>query len=317
MNILVMGGSEFVSASLAKDLIRKGHIVDIFTRGIKLIKYDGFRRHIKGDRKNIEDLRKGLSEEKYDYVFDISAYTKEDVERIVNALNKENLKRYIFCSSGSVYIPSDNLVDEAFARGENINWGDYGLGKKKAEDYLFEMFNSCGFPITIFRPTYIYGEENNLYREAYFFDRIVNGLPIPIPDSNARTQFVHISDLVKVFESAMYSEKSIGQAYNLTHPEEVTWDSLIETVIKVVEKKVDIKKVDKSLNIASREYFPFRDVMYLLDIEKSIKDELYIPQISLKEGLEKAYKWYCEIRPNLEDKRMDKVNYVLNIQEGI
>ena len=83
MNILVMGGSEFVSAYLAKHLIAKGHVVDIFTRGIRPIKYTGFRRHIKGDRKNIEDLKKGISEEQYDYVFDISAYIKEDVEKIV------------------------------------------------------------------------------------------------------------------------------------------------------------------------------------------------------------------------------------------
>lgn len=36
MNILVMGGTEFVSASLTKYLIAKGYTVDIFTRG-KLI----------------------------------------------------------------------------------------------------------------------------------------------------------------------------------------------------------------------------------------------------------------------------------------
>lgn len=216
-----------------------------------------------------------------------------------------------------MYIPSDNFVDEEFTRGENINWGDYGLDKKKAEDYLFEIFNSYEFPITIFRPTYIYGEENNLYRETYLFDRIVKGLSIPIPNSSTRTQFVHISDLVRVFESTMYSEKTIGQAYNLTHPEEVTWNGLVKAAMKVVNKKVDIKRVHKNLNIASREYFPFRDVTYLLDIEKSIKDELYIPQINLNEGLEKAYKWYCEVKPSIEDKRMDKVLYVLNIQEEI
>ncbi|MBZ9687387.1 NAD-dependent epimerase/dehydratase family protein [Clostridium estertheticum] len=73
MKILVMGGTEFVSSSLTKYLISKGYIVDIFTRGIKSIKYNGIRKHLKGDRKSIEDLKVNISNEKYDYIFDISA----------------------------------------------------------------------------------------------------------------------------------------------------------------------------------------------------------------------------------------------------
>ena len=42
-SILVMGGSMFVSSSLAKYLIEKGYNVDILTRGNKKIDYDGFR----------------------------------------------------------------------------------------------------------------------------------------------------------------------------------------------------------------------------------------------------------------------------------
>ena len=73
MKVLVMGGTEFVSSSLAEYLISKGYTVDIFTRGIKEIKYEGIRKHLKGDRKLIEDLERNLSDEMYDYVFDISA----------------------------------------------------------------------------------------------------------------------------------------------------------------------------------------------------------------------------------------------------
>jgi nucleoside-diphosphate-sugar epimerase len=135
MKILVMGGTEFVSSSLTKYLISKGYIVDIFTRGIKLTKYDGIRNHLKGDRKSIEDLQANISSESYDYIFDTSAYTKEDVQKLIAILNKENLKRYVFCSSGSVYIPSDEIVTEEFTRGENENWGSYGLDKKKAEEH--------------------------------------------------------------------------------------------------------------------------------------------------------------------------------------
>lgn len=159
MKILVMGGSEFVSSSLTKYLISKGYIVDIFTRGIKPTKYDGIRNHLKGDRKSIENLQANISSESYDYIFETSAYTKEDVQKLITILNKENLKRYVFCSSGSVYIPSDEIVTEEFTRGENANWGSYGLDKKKAEDYLLGLWEDEKFPVTIFRPTYIYGKD--------------------------------------------------------------------------------------------------------------------------------------------------------------
>lgn len=312
MKVLVMGGTEFVSSSLAKHLISKGYTVDIFTRGIKEIKYEGIRKHLKGDRKLIEDLERNLSDERYDYVFDISAYVKDDVKKLVKVLNRDNLKRYVFCSSGAVYVPSEEMITEDFARGENYNWGSYGLDKKEAEDYLFEMWEIEKFPITIFRPTYIYGEENNLYREAYLFDRISNGLDIPIPSGNKKTQFIHISDLVKVFESAIKADKSIGQAYNVTHPDIITWNTLVNIVMGVVNKKVNTVEVDEEReNINTREYFPFRNVTYLLDTKKSEEHGLYMPKLNLSEGLGITFNYYCKNKPKLKDARMNKLELVL------
>lgn len=314
MKALVMGGTEFVSSSLAKHLIAKGYIVDIFTRGIKTTQYSGVRKHLKGDRKFIEDIKANLSNEKYDYVFDISAYTKDDVEKLITVLNKENLKRYVFCSSGAVYVPSDEFVSEEFIRGENTNWGSYGLDKKEAEDYLFALHDNERLPVTIFRPTYIYGAGNNLYRESYLFDRITKGMDIPIPNEYERTQFIYIDDLVKVFESAVHIEEAVGQAYNVTNSQVVTWQQLVETVMKVVNIEVNIKKVDnEKVNIRDREFFPFRNVTYLLNTKKSEKDMLYMPQIDLYQGIEMAYKWYCDAEPEIKDARMNKVDSVLEL----
>lgn len=313
MKVLVMGGTEFVSKSLTKYLIEKGYIVDIFTRGLKPLQYDGLRKHLKGDRKSLEDLKINLSKEKYDYVFDISAYAKEDVEKLTMILNKENLKRYFMCSSGAVYIPSGEVVTEEFTRGKNINWGIYGLNKKEAEDYLFNLYENENFPVTMFRPTYIYGDENNLYRESYLFDRIDKGLDIPIPNGNEKTQFIYIDDLVKIFESAIHIDKAIGQAYNVTHSEIITWQQLVETTMEVMNKKVNIKEIDtENLNIHERQFFPFRNVTYLLDTNKSKEDGLYTPKVSLIEGIKKTYKWYCDTNPDVKDVRMNKMDYVLN-----
>ncbi|MBZ9618248.1 NAD-dependent epimerase/dehydratase family protein [Clostridium estertheticum] len=311
MKILVMGGTEFVSSSLVRYLLAKNHTIDIFTRGIRSLKYSGVSNHYKGDRRLINDLERSIKGVKYDYVFDMSAYMLVDVQNLLDTLDKENLKRYIFCSSGSVYQSNNNFITEDFNRGYNENWGDYGLNKLQIEDYLFNLFKNTHFPVVIFRPTYIYGEENNLYRESYIFDRLKNNLDIPIPDSNSRLQFIHIMDLVKVFESAMYNENTIGESYNVVHPDVITWDTLINTAMKITNTRVNIKKVDSTLDIKSREYFPFRDCTYLLDTHKAKNHNLYQPQISLIDGLGRAYKWYCKVHPKLKDDKMKKIEQVL------
>lgn len=309
MKVLVMGGTQFVSSAVAKHMIKKGYEVDIFTRGMRPVEFTGYRNHLKGDRKSIENLRGELEGRRYDYIFDISAYTKEDVERLVSVVDRSSLKNYIFCSSGSVYEETEELAGENFPRGMNKNWGDYGLNKKKAEDYLFELHEKEGFPVTIFRPTYIYGEGNNLYREVFLFDRITKGLPIAIPAGNKRNQFIHIEDLAKTFESAMYSKRAIGKGYNLTHPEEITWKDLCTTAMEVVGKKVEIKEIDYwGRGIEPRSFFPFRDVTYLLDMKKLKEDGLYEPKLVLEDGLGKAYEWYCKENPKLKDGRMVEVN---------
>lgn len=312
MEVLVMGGTQFISSSIAKYLIEKGNEVDIFTRGVNPITYTGFRNQIKGDRKSSKDLEKKLGDKQYDIVFDISGYTKEDVKNLTRVLDRSKLKNYIFCSSGAVYKDTEEIIDEEYLRGPNKNWGDYGLNKKKSEDYLFSLYENDKFPITIFRPTYIYGAGNNLYREAYLFDRINDGLALPIPKSDCKTQFIYIEDLVKVFESAMYSDKAIGNAYNVTHHEMVSWESLCETAMEAVGREIEIKKINcEDIGVNTRSFFPFRDVTYLLSIEKLKKDGLYAPKINLREGLEKAYNWYSTEKPNIKDPRMNNIELVL------
>ena len=60
-----MGGTQFVSSSLAKYLIEKGYNVDIFTRGINALNYKGYSNHLKGNRKDVNDLTNLLKDKKY------------------------------------------------------------------------------------------------------------------------------------------------------------------------------------------------------------------------------------------------------------
>lgn len=294
-----MGGTEFVGMAILKELILKGYQVDFLTRGIKNTNIQGYNKHYICDRKDQIELRKCLDGVEYDYIFDISAYSRKDVEILLKSVKLSRIKRYCFLSSGAVYTPSINYLNENSERGENPNWGLYGFDKKEAEDYLFNLNKRLGFPVVIFRPSYIYGEGNNLYREFYFFHRVLNDQPIPIPyTGNSKTQFIHIKDVVDIIINSVTNKKTVGEAYNLTHPRALDWLEFVEIVQQVVSKRTTILRVSqeemKVLNVNARGFFPFRDITYLMSITKLKEHNLLLPSIDIEEGLQASFDWFLK-----------------------
>lgn len=317
----MFGGSEFVGRAYLEKLIAEGFTVDLVTRGIKPITTKGYRHHFKCNRRDAVALEKHLKHHTYDYIFDISAYTIEDIKPIVKMMDRSRLKRYFFMSTGGVYTPSTAILSEDAQIGFNPNWGNYGTEKRDVERLLLQAHKQENLPILIFRPTYIYGEGNNLYRESYFFQRIEDQLPIPYPDTgNGQTQFIHIDDLVMITLQAMTNEATNGEVFNITNPHIYTWHELMQVLQDVTSTEVSTIQVSQKdldfLGITSKAFFPFRDITYLLDTQKLQDFGLSIPTISLKEGLERAYRWfgYQEFErkyhqfPQLEKVMMYKTN---------
>jgi len=296
MAILIMGGSTFVSRNIAEHFINENYEVDIFTRGIKSIPYSGYRKHIRGDRHNSEDLKQIT--ESYEYVLDITAYTEYDIKLLINQLDTTLLKRYIFCSSGAVYLPSNDLITEDYPLGENHNWRKYGLDKLAAEQYLMNEYHNHKLPITIFRPTYLYGPNNVLYRESYFFDQLTEGNSIKLPNSKNKTQFIHIHDLCLIVQSMMKNDKCLGEAYNVTHESMYDFNEMLDVFERVTNKKAERIISDEE---PSRRYFPYRDLTYTLSIKKLKEHGLHVPKFDLYEGLKQTYEWYKITQPKLHD----------------
>lgn len=310
MRALVLGGTQFVGRALAEELVTRGWDVSILTRGIRPSAVEGVNRHYRADRRDPSSLG-ALAGKRFDAVLDVSAYQAADVGPLLDTLRFDDGARYVLVSSGAVYRPSERPLAEDAPTGENAQWGPYGLGKLEAERLLVDRQRRCGYALSIVRPAYLYGPGNNLLREAYLFDRLEKGLPVPIPSGGSRTQFALIDEAVRMLAALAEPVGWSVEAFNCAHPEPVGWERLVRAAARAAGVEPRIVRVDCDGALEARSFFPFRDCTYLLDVRKAARFGLPSPQTTLEEGMEQTYAWYRACRPRLSDPKMSRIEEAL------
>lgn len=278
MNILVTGGTVFASRFTAEYFVKKGHDVYVINRnsrpqseGVKLINCD---RHNLGDTlKNFE----------FNLVIDITAYNESDIIDLLNGLGK--FENYVMISSSAVYSETLPLpFKETQPVGENIHWGDYGTNKTSAEKALLEQIPNA----YILRPPYLYGAMNNLYREAFVFDCAEKDMPFYVPkDGKMPLQFFDIEDMCKFIE-IIIDKKPEQHIFNVGNPQTVDINEWVRLCYSILGKIPEIRFVTGNMN--QRDYFPFLDYGYVLDVTKQQK--LMSDVKPLEQGLKESYEWY-------------------------
>ncbi len=285
-NILVTGGTVFVSKFVAQYFSSKKFCDEYQVYVLNRNNHPQVENVIliNSSRQN---LGSKLEQFNFDIIIDITSYTKEDVKSILVSLgsSKEKIEKYILLSSSAVYPETLDLpFKETDEVGKNIFWKDYGINKIEAEKYLQENFSNY----FILRPPYLYGPENNIYREAFVFDCAENDRKFFIPENeNMKLQFFYIEDLCKVIENILI-KNPLQKIFNLGNEKTISILDWIKLCYQVVGKNLEVVSVSK--NISQRNYFCFYDYEYYLDVTKQ-KSLLY-KTTDLKIGLEKSYQWY-------------------------
>ncbi len=278
--MLVTGGTAFVSRAAAEYFASRGWQVTVLNRGTKpqsagveLLCRD---RHALGD---------ALRHRHFDAVLDVTAYTARDVNGLLDALG--DYGAYILISSSAVYPETaPQPFREEGPMGENIHWGRYGTDKIAAEIALRRRApEAC-----ILRPPYLYGPGNNVYREAFVFDCALAGRPFCLPgDGGMQLQFFHVTDLCRVME-ALLRERPARRVFNVGNPESVSVAEWAELCYAAAGREPVFRRI--SSGVPQREYFPFYDYEYALDV--SAQQALLPACIPLQEGLREAFAWYVQ-----------------------
>jgi nucleoside-diphosphate-sugar epimerase len=284
MRILIMGGTRFIGVSLTKVLLEQGHEVVLFNRGNHLA--PAGVRQIIGDRTNASQLKEKLSGESFAAIFDNNGRELSDTQPLVEIFNGK-VKHFVYVSSAGVYLKSDQMPH---VEGDPVDPQSRHQGKHHTEAYLAES----GIPWTSIRPVYIYGPQNYNDLEAWFFDRIVRGRPLPIPGNGKYiTQFGHVRDLAVAMASILGKETAIGKIYNISGDRYVTFDGLAYACAEAAGKspeEIELMHYDPTkFDFGKRKAFPLRQQHFFADIHRAKTDLGWQPKYDLVSGLTDSY----------------------------
>ncbi len=301
-SVLVIGGTQFIGRELVRRLLARGDRVAILHRGRSVIPAGA--SEILCDRNDTGAIRRALADRGFDLVFD-NVY---DAERGTTAAQVQaaaeacagHVRRYVFMSSVAVY-PEGRDWEEGARLVSAGQSSEYALNKAESEQMLFSMHREHGFPAVTLRPPFIYGPENPYYRESFFWDRIVRGRPVLIPEDGARLmQFVYVKDLVWAALQAAEAPASPGQAYNIAHAPPVTQVEAVQALAAAAGLPARLVFVPRR-RIAAAGGNVFQPPLYfgeyldLPSITVSIaqaRRELGFEPTAFVAGLRETFQWY-------------------------
>ncbi len=234
MKILFIGGTGFISTSVSRVAVARGHELYHLNRGTRNIENPGVRR-LTADINNPDQARAAFGNLSFDAVVDWVAYTPAHIERDL-ALLRGRLKHYIFISSASAYQkpPSHHVIRESTPL-HNPYW-QYSRDKIACEERLTRAYREEGFPMTIVRPSLTYGDANfpialGGWGCFTLADRMRRGQPIIVHgDGSSLWVTTHAEDFAKGILGLVGNPQAIGDAFHITTDEVLTWNQIYETI---------------------------------------------------------------------------------------
>ena len=238
---LFIGGTGTISAAITRAaaasgqwelyLLNRGRRSSAVPEGVKVIEADIH------DEADVAAKTAGMS---FDCVCDFIGFVREDVERDWR-LFRGRTAQYMFISSASAYQKpaAHYLVDEGTPLC-NPFW-QYSRSKIDCEVFLMEKYRSEGFPVTVIRPSHTYDERklptgvHGAIGSWQVAKRLLEGKPVIVQgDGSSLWTMTHNSDFAKGFVGLMGNAHAIGNAFQITSDETLTWNQIYESLARAL-----------------------------------------------------------------------------------
>lgn len=305
MRILFIGGTQFMGRETVERMVARGHDVSVLHRRDHNDFGDGMVRNIQADRGDLDAMAQILGSGRFEAVFDFAydwqhGTTPAQVEAAARSCASE-LERYVFISSVAAYGEGVDMPEDAPLAPDHPM--PYIQHKAASELALFAMHRDSGFPVTTLRPPFVHGPRQPFYREQFFWDRMLDGRPIILPDGgDAPMQWVFASDVAEACVRTIEVPEAVGEAFNVGHVEPTTQRSFVEALARAAGVEPTLVSIPRS-TIHAEGGQPMGENLYFgeaLDMQPltGVVDKaarvLGFEPTPLDEALRVSFDWYRE-----------------------
>lgn len=237
MNVLFIGGTGIISTAITKRLAEMdGVSLFLVNRGNRSSVIPENVTVINADINDEDFVREQIKDLSFDAVCDFIAFVPEHLERDFR-LFKGKTKQFMYISSASAYQkPLSNYRITEGTPLANPYW-EYSRNKIACEDFLMKMYRENGFPITIIRPSHTYDERSvplgvhGKFGSWQIVKRMIEGKPVIVHgDGTSLWTMTHNSDFAKAFVGLIGNAHAIGEAFQITSDETLTWNQIYKAI---------------------------------------------------------------------------------------
>lgn len=261
MNILIIGGSEFLGRYLTKASLAHGHAVTLFNRGKSNPDLFPQVEKLRGDRNENLDA---LAGRRWDAVIDTCGYTSHAVRATAELLS-DAAQHYTFISSMSVYAGFDTPRQDESApvcelpAGQAEDENDvatYGARKILAERAAEQAMP--GRVLTV-RAGLIVGPHDYMARFPYWVSRVARGGEVLAPAPPQRpVQLIDVRDLAEWIVRMI--ERQHTGTFSATGPDyELTMEAMLTACRSISASNARITWVDEAF-LLEREVKPWSEL---------------------------------------------------------
>lgn len=247
MNLLIIGGSGFVSGTLARAALERGDRVWAVTRGQRPLPPGVIG--LVADRKDPAGFAQAIrnASASWDLVVDCIAFNPGDVQQDLAALSGR-AGHLVLISSDFVFDPAHRRFPQPEESTHFLKDG-YGGLKRQAELALQENA-TAGMAWTILRPCHIYGPGSQLGclpehgRDPQLIRRLQSGETLRlVGGGHFLQQPILAGDLAQTILSCTGNPRVVGQIFNAAGPEMVESRAFYRLIADQLGVKLSIEEV--------------------------------------------------------------------------
>ncbi len=331
MTNLVTGATGFLGSYIAERLREAGRPVRVLVRGssdTSFLDCLGVEK-VKGDLTDPDSCRAACKGVEVVYHAaarvgdwgpwdEFQTHTIDATRNLAQTARAARVRRFDHISSISAYghPNAKNLIlDETAPLGVNVHrWSYYTRAKVEVETLLWEMHRKQNFPLTVIRPSWIYGPRDRT-SIARVHHLLSSGTIKILGDGSNRLNTVYAGNIADACLLAADKDIALGQAYNISNDGVITQKDYLSRFAEAFgcpapRRHVpywlaysfgfDCECIGRLLRLkkppAVTRYGVWlmgRDVFF--SVEKAKKQLGWNSRVSYAEGIQKTAQWYLNL----------------------